>query len=232
VEVDVDAELPNELRMKYKDKTIIQKLDYAWKPNPCKACRTFNHGEKSCPFKVDKSTTKQVWVPKKQSADALHSDDNVERGKTPLDNEEEWQQPVVADWNVVQGKKNLDKSPTKVPLSSPKQKGSLTTNLESNRLLSLSNLDGESNVPDAELSSTTAFVNKGNAAISSQLKLDDLPKSLFSIHQLDKSLLSRVPSSSSNARHKPGYAGITIKEKPNPRNFPHDYHHMECERFE
>ena len=56
-----------------------------------------------------------MWVPKKQSTAALHSDDNGESGKTPLDSEEEQQQPVVANWNVVKGKKNLDKSPTKVP---------------------------------------------------------------------------------------------------------------------
>lgn len=49
VEVDVDAEFPCELRMRYNDKTIIQKVEYAWRPNPCKTCRTFDHGDKSCP---------------------------------------------------------------------------------------------------------------------------------------------------------------------------------------
>lgn len=33
-EVGVDAEFPSELRMKYKEKTSIQKVEYAWRPNP------------------------------------------------------------------------------------------------------------------------------------------------------------------------------------------------------
>lgn len=91
-------------------------------------------------------------------------------------------------------------------------------------------MDGDSNTSAEDISSTTAMVLretdatlnaiviKGNAAISSQMKSDDPQKSLFSIHQLDKSLLYRVPNSSSSARRKQGHAGITIKEKPNPRN--------------
>ena len=73
VEVDVDAEFPSELRMKYKDKTIIQKVKYAWKPNPC---RTFNHGDKSCPLKIDRSKPKKVWVPKKKQGVDTPSDLN------------------------------------------------------------------------------------------------------------------------------------------------------------
>lgn len=59
VEVGIDADYPTELRMKYKDKTIIQKVEYAWKPNPCKASKTFNHGEKACPLKQDTTQPKR-----------------------------------------------------------------------------------------------------------------------------------------------------------------------------
>ena len=132
-------------------------------------------------------------------------------------------------WNTVKGKKTSEKatSPAKESSISPK-----TSSIQpsSNRFLSLSNLDGDSNTSAEDISSTTAMVLretdatlnaiviKGNAAISSQMKSDDPQKSLFSIHQLDKSLLYRVPNSSSSARRKQGHAGITIKEKPNPRN--------------
>ena len=34
VEVEIDAEFPTEVQMKYNYKTIIQKLVYAWRPNP------------------------------------------------------------------------------------------------------------------------------------------------------------------------------------------------------
>ena len=117
VEVDIDAEFPSELRMKYKEQTIIQKIDYAWKPNPCKACRTFTHGEKSCPLKIDNSKPKQVWVPKKQSAAAVKDAAN-EESRPPLVLEENLQQPVVEEWHVVKGKK-MDKSPTMA--GNPKQ---------------------------------------------------------------------------------------------------------------
>ena len=62
--------------MKYKDKTIIQKVEYAWKPNPCRTCRTFNHGDKSCPLKIDRSKPKKVWVPKKKQGVDTPSDLN------------------------------------------------------------------------------------------------------------------------------------------------------------
>lgn len=67
VEVGVDAEYPTELRMKFKDKTIIQKVEYAWKPNPCKTCKTFNHGDKACPLKMDSSQPKKVWMAKNRN---------------------------------------------------------------------------------------------------------------------------------------------------------------------
>lgn len=76
VEVDVDAEFPFELCMKYKDKTIIQKVEYASKPNPCKSCKTFNHGDKFYLLKADMSRPKKVWVRKKSQAEEPHPDLN------------------------------------------------------------------------------------------------------------------------------------------------------------
>ena len=67
IEVGVDAELPSVIRMKYKDKAIMQRVEYAWRPNPCKKCRTFNHEDKACPLKAEQSKPKQIWVPKKIS---------------------------------------------------------------------------------------------------------------------------------------------------------------------
>lgn len=65
VEFGIDADFPTEIRMKYKGKSIMQKVEYTWKPNPCKTCHTFDHGEKACPLKGIVSKTKQIWVPKK-----------------------------------------------------------------------------------------------------------------------------------------------------------------------
>ncbi|XXG82780.1 hypothetical protein AAC387_Pa10g0671 [Persea americana] len=75
VEVGIDAEFPSELRMKYKEKTVIQKVEYAWRPHPCKTCRTFTHGDSSCTFKLDKHTPKQIWVPKKTSSIGIPAPD-------------------------------------------------------------------------------------------------------------------------------------------------------------
>ena len=68
VEVRIDAEFPTELRMKYKEKTIFQRVEYAWRPSPCKTYRTFTHGDNSCPLKDVQRQPKQVWVPKKSSS--------------------------------------------------------------------------------------------------------------------------------------------------------------------
>ncbi|XXG82787.1 hypothetical protein AAC387_Pa10g0678 [Persea americana] len=69
IEVGLDADFPGEIRMKYKGKTILQKVEYAWKPNPCKACHTFDHGDKACLLKVSAPKPKQIWIPKKNQSE-------------------------------------------------------------------------------------------------------------------------------------------------------------------
>ena len=60
IEVGVDALFPTEFHMKFKGKTILQKVEYAWKPNHCKSCHTFDSGDKACPLKSSTSQSKQI----------------------------------------------------------------------------------------------------------------------------------------------------------------------------
>ena len=127
VEVGIDAEFPTELRMKYKEKIIIQKVDYAWRPHPCKTCRTFNHGDNSCPLKIDQHKPKQVWVPKKTpsvekpttSVDGgvdvvAHVDKGAhfqhEDVQCDFQQEELQRDLAMVEWNVVKGKHGSDRT--------------------------------------------------------------------------------------------------------------------------
>lgn len=170
VEVGIDAEFPSELRMKYKEKTIIQKVEYAWRPHPCKTCRTFTHGDNSCPFKLAKHTPKQVWVPKKTSSVGLpapavaagggslaHVVDcsciQKEKEYSEVQQEELQGAFIKDDWNVVTGKHGAAVPSQTLPI-----RPTPLIAVEPNRFLSLSNLDGDSSVGDEELAATTALV--------------------------------------------------------------------------
>ena len=111
VEVGLDAEFPTELRMKYKEKTIFQRVEYAWRPSPCKTCRTFTHGDNSCPLKDVQGQPKQVWVPKKSSSGGTPTPDvaagvGVEVQRTIPEEEVQRDQRDLAmvEWTVVTGK--------------------------------------------------------------------------------------------------------------------------------
>lgn len=113
IEVGIDAELPTKIRMKYNGKTIMQKVEYEWKPNSCKSCHTFDHGDKACPLKLDSNKPKQIWVPKKkiQLGDSLV----VDKMKGPVEGVAKNRVPDEG-WNVVKGKNSVDKpiSPVKI----------------------------------------------------------------------------------------------------------------------
>ncbi|XXG79967.1 hypothetical protein AAC387_Pa09g0930 [Persea americana] len=175
VEVGIDAEFPTELRMKYKEKTIIQKVEYAWRPHPCKTCRTFTHGDNSCPLKGAQQKQKQVWVPKTPSsvgksttgvaaevgvvahvADGAHL--QHEEVHCDIQQEERQCDLTMVEWTVVKGKPGSDRSISTVKSQSPCKRSTQMLHVEPNRFLSLSNLDGDSSVGAADLSATTALV--------------------------------------------------------------------------
>lgn len=134
------------------------------------------------------------------------------------------QKPMTGEeWNIVKRKKSSERtsSPQKEASISPKKKSNEASEQQhsnSNSFLSLSNLDGGSNVSNEEILSTTATVlghmkdvsNHHNSGMSSNQQ-----GSLSSIHQLDKSILAKVSSSS---KHKPTSTGVVIKDKPNQKN--------------
>lgn len=94
IQVGIDAEFPAEIRMKYKEKTILQRVEYAWKPNPCKTCNTFHHGSNGCPVQVAAIKPKQIWVPKHPTEPMLNNESDAQlEGVAP------------SGWNVVKGKK-------------------------------------------------------------------------------------------------------------------------------
>ena len=73
------------------------------------------------------------------------------------------------------------------------------------------------------LGSSDASLNHPNAGMPVSSN-----KHLSSIHQLDKSLLTRIPSTS--FKQKLGATGVIIKERPTSKIVPHDYPYLECER--
>ena len=52
IDVNVDSPLPDEVFITYNDKTIVQRVEYAWRPSPCTKCSTFSHSDKACPLKL------------------------------------------------------------------------------------------------------------------------------------------------------------------------------------
>ena len=145
-------------------------VEYAWRPHPCKTCRTFTHGDNACPFKLGKHTPKQVWVPKKTSSVGKPAPDVAAGGgviahaadgpciqqedvHSEVQQEELQGALVMDDWNVVKGKHGSAVTSPTLPKRPPP-----LINVEPNRFLSLSNLGGDSSVGDAELAATTAFV--------------------------------------------------------------------------
>lgn len=209
IEVRVDVELPAEIRMKYKDKSILQKVEYAWKPNPFKICHTFDHGDKACPLKGGVSKPKQIWAPKKKQVG-----DNCPKPPegTVLSNVSE------KEWNVVKRKKPVEKERSPVAKSnrstSPKiiEPASITSPGKSNIFSSLSNLKGESTASVKELEATTALIFDNSDADDDRLATGIThQKPLSSIHHLDKNLLPKLANSS--AKHKSVSTGIVIKEK-------------------
>ena len=199
IEVGLDADFPREIRMKSKGTTIVQKVEYAWKPNPCKAC----------PLKVSAPKPKQIWIPKKSQLEqvltaiptkSMNGTDHINHG----------------DWTVVKdGKASSPKVQLDRPASPMKNESDSATLMgKINRFSSLSNLDGESNASVEELAAATSLVLATSVVddhhhISGMLAI---PKTLSSIHQLDKNLLPKLPTSSSSAKHKPVSTGIIIKE--------------------
>ncbi|KAJ8635736.1 hypothetical protein MRB53_010003 [Persea americana] len=77
--------------------------------------------------------------------------------------------PTVEDWNVVQGKKNSNRHTS----HSKKPKQDLIVNEDTNRLHSLSNLEGDSNVSVDELFAVTALVVSSTDAGPIHTKSDD-----------------------------------------------------------
>ena len=115
-------------------------------------------------------------------------------------------------WQIVKGK-NIGKIYDST--GSPKEMSPNDKNVQ-NRFLSLSNLEGDSNAPVEEIARTAALVmgsgedilerNNSGTGTSQQ-------KSLFSIHQLDKSHLPKLAS-----KLKLNPRGVIIKEKPAHKN--------------
>ena len=209
IEVGIDADYPAEICMKYRGKTIVQKVGYAWKPNPCKACNTFDVGDGACPLKVSASKPKQIWVPKKTT--------------TTLNEPLEGSVNDHGEWNIVKEKSSSGPpSSPKMVLNrsaSPKKNdsGLAPSSKKVNRFSNLSNLHGESNASLEELAETTSLV-LDNSVIADDRHIPSmiaLPKSLSSIHHLDKNLIPKMAASSSSAKNKPVSTGIVIKEKGN-----------------
>lgn len=209
VEVGIDADFPTEIRMKYKGKSIMQKVEYAWKPNPCKTCHTFDHGEKACPLKGSVSKPKQIWVPKKPQ---VGNDVSTPTEGTMQANASE------AEWTVIKNKnkKKQPASPVAKKSDCPKNNGPdpITSPGKGNRFSSLSNLDGDSTATVEELAATTALILDSSDAD------DDRPpagmahhKIQSSIHHLGKNSLPKLASSS--GKPKPDSSGMVIKEKSN-----------------
>lgn len=214
IEVGIDAEFPAEIRIKYKEKMLVQKVEYAWKPNPCKTCHTFDHGEKACPKTTFASKPKQIWVPKKNTSEAvLNATSNEPLQGTSND--------MPGKWTVVKDKSPNDKVISAQPNlnrpASPKKIGadSVVISESPNRFSSLSNLDGDSHVSVEDLEETTALV-LGNVAADNERHNPGM-MSLSSIHQLDKTFISKMAASSSSAKPKIASTGIVIKEKGNKK---------------
>ena len=162
VEVGIDAEFPTELRMKYKDKTILQKVEYAWRPSSYKTCKTFTHGDNSCILKTVQHKPKQVWVPKKSSLVGIPAA-GVDAGvgvevQCNIQQEEMPRDLAMVEWTAVTGKQGPGRTVSPLKSQSPSKRPTQLINVEPNRFLSLSNLDGDLSVGPNELSATTALV--------------------------------------------------------------------------
>lgn len=199
--------------MKYKGKTILQKVEYAWKPIPCKSCATFDHGDNACPLKGPAPKPKQIWVPKKIPTDPLlHSSHASVEGAAVNDDD------AHGAWTLVSGKSSGGKlSPPKEkhsrPGSPPITASSPTASQgNANRFLSLSNLDGDSNVSKDDLLHNTALVMSTGEA-TAPLSGIIAPQPLSSTQQLDPRLPPKATPTTSSATHIPVHSGMLIKEK-------------------
>lgn len=208
--------------MKYKGKTILQKVEYAWKPTPSKSCATFDHGDNACPLKGPAPKPRQIQVPKKVQTDPLMSHASVEGAAVNVEVAAVNEDTAHGAWTLISGKSSSGKlSPPKEKHSrpaSPPINASRPTDGQgnANRFLSLSNLEGDSNVSKDDLVHTTALImNKGESPVP--LSGIFAPQTLSSTHQLDSRLPPKATPSSSSAIHIPAPSGVIIKEKGNTK---------------
>ena len=123
---------------------------------------------------------------------------------------------AVETWNVVKGKKPNSPKVNIIKSASP-QAGATILQDNTNRFLSLSNLEGDSNASGEELASTTALVleERVGDGVRTVSGLTVPQKDFSSIHQLDKLLLPKLASSSAGMKIPPVSTRIVIKEKGN-----------------
>ena len=112
-------------------------------------------------------------------------------------------------------KHNSSKEKSNQPASPKLNEFASTIQGQANRFPSLSNLDGDSTVSKEIQAQTTALIMDTREPYNNH-HISGMPsQSLSYIHHLDKSLLPKVATSSSSAKHIPVHTGVVIKEKGN-----------------
>ena len=61
IELNVDSTLPDEVFITYNNKTVMKRVEHAWRPSSYTKCSKFSHNDDTCPLKLQ---IKQVWVQK------------------------------------------------------------------------------------------------------------------------------------------------------------------------
>lgn len=153
VEVNLESILPSEVTIEYKDMIFTRAVEYACRPNPCKRCQTFNHGETSCPMK---GTVKQAWVPKSKNTEASEAPITDNRGGDQRNNAQKNLQESDGFTIVDKGRKS----------PSPSKASKQSENSDPNRLQCLSNLDGNSQVEENEIIDTTSLIERVGSSSS------------------------------------------------------------------
>ncbi|KAK8709097.1 hypothetical protein V6N13_060127 [Hibiscus sabdariffa] len=79
VEVAADYKFPKFLDVKLRDGAIATvRVEVPWFPPRCTKCCLFGHSDKAC---IQKHSSSQVWVPKKQGLDAIIDPSTAAKGK-------------------------------------------------------------------------------------------------------------------------------------------------------